>query len=79
MYIYGVIQWLKNEYLITECPPGYTGSDCVYKCLYPYYGDDCLMKCRCSADLCDFVSGCKHTTVTGQYYEIYFRKIVDII
>lgn len=26
------------------------------------------MKCKCSADLCDFVSGCKATTTTGKFY-----------
>lgn len=52
--------------LCDKCPPGYTGHSCYYRCIYPYYGEDCLMKCdkSCSADLCDFVSGCKLTTTT---------------
>lgn len=64
---------------ITECPPGYTGSSCVYRCLYPFYGEECFMECKCSAEMCDFAYGCKLTTTTGQYCEIYFKKIVDII
>lgn len=56
----------------TECPPGYTGVDCVYKCLYPDYGVDCFMTCNCSPDMCDFVYGCIVTT--GQYSRENFRK-----
>lgn len=52
-----------------KCPPGYTGMDCIYMCLYPDYGEDCFMTCECSADMCDFVSGCKYvsTTVNSSY------------
>lgn len=58
---------VKMNELITECPPGYTGPDCFYTCIYPYYGEDCFMRCDCSPEMCDFVSGCKLTTTTGQY------------
>lgn len=48
-----------------ECPTGFTGFNCVYRCLYPFYGEDCFMMCACSKDTCDFVSGCKYTSTTG--------------
>lgn len=60
-----------------KCPPGYTGPDCVYTCIYPYYGEDCFMKCDCSADLCDFVSGCKLTTTTVTLSEHQATDIKD--
>lgn len=49
----------------TECPPGYTGMECAYRCHYPTYGEDCFMKCECSVDLCDSVSGCKYISTVG--------------
>lgn len=52
-------------FISVECPTGYTGMDCVYRCLYPTYGEDCFMTCKCSNDTCDFVSGCKDTSTTG--------------
>lgn len=47
-----------------KCPHGYTGVDCVYKCLFPYYGEDCYQMCKCSNDTCDFVSGCNDSSIT---------------
>lgn len=59
-----------------KCPPGYTGTECAYRCHYPSYGEDCFMRCACSADLCDFVSGCKvtSTTVTSSEHQTTNRK-----
>lgn len=54
----------KGSGLCDRCPPGYTGHECIYSCLFPFYGVDCFMKCACSNDTCDFVSGCKLTTTT---------------
>lgn len=45
-------------YNYKECPPGSMGPDCAYNCPYPSYGVDCYMRCACSADRCDFHSGC---------------------
>lgn len=60
-----------------KCPPGYTGMDCAYRCHYPTYGDDCFMGCDCSADLCDFVSGCKDTSTTGTHMSSFKnRKLI---
>lgn len=53
----------ENKHCV-KCPPGYTGHNCTYSCVYPYYGEDCFMKCACSGDLCDFVSGCKYLSTT---------------
>lgn len=52
-------------FISVECPPGFTGMDCIYKCIYPTYGEDCFRTCECSNDTCDFVSGCKVTSTTG--------------
>lgn len=46
-----------------KCPPGSMGPDCAYNCPYPSYGEDCYMTCACSADLCDFHSGCINNTL----------------
>lgn len=54
----------ENEQCV-KCLPGHTGPDCVYTCVYPYYGEDCFMKCDCSAEMCDFVSGCKYVSTTA--------------
>ena len=53
-------------YYFSECPPGYTGTDCKFQCYPPYYGAGCLQKCHCPMDLCDAVSGCKITSTTGK-------------
>lgn len=58
---------------LTECPPGYTGMDCAYRCHYPTYGEDCFMTCDCSSDMCDFAYGCIVTSTTGQYSRKNFR------
>lgn len=57
------------HYYYSECLPGRTGPECVYKCIYPYYGEDCIMKCYCSAEICDIVSGCKHASTTGKSFK----------
>lgn len=49
-----------------ECPPGSMGPDCAYNCPYPSYGEDCYMTCACSADLCDFHSGCINNTLQSE-------------
>lgn len=52
-------------FIFVECPPGYTGMECAYRCHYPYYGEDCFVNCTCPKDMCDFVSGCKDTSTAG--------------
>lgn len=47
-----------------KCPPGKTGPNCLYSCIYPTYGEDCVMKCACSGELCDIVFGCKYLSTT---------------
>lgn len=59
------IQKMAARLCFVECPPGFTGFSCVYRCLYPFYGEECLMMCACSNDTCDFVSGCKSISTTG--------------
>lgn len=54
----------KTTQQCEKCPLGYTGMGCVYKCLYPFYGDGCFMNCDCSAEMCDFMSGCKYISTT---------------
>lgn len=51
--------------LYYRMPTWVHGAQFDYKCIYPYYGEDCFMKCdkSCSADLCDFVSGCEVTNI----------------
>lgn len=63
----------KIFFISVECPTGYTGMDCIYKCTYPYYGEDCFMNCECTADLCDFLYGCKDTSTAGIHPCIVFN------
>ena len=52
----------------SECPVGYTGMNCIYKCNYPSYGEDCAKSCKdqCPQEQCDHVFGCSHTTQAGK-------------
>lgn len=56
MTLAGIVK--KNEFILTECSPGYTGHRCALKCPYPGYGKECQKVCNCSMEYCDLVSGC---------------------
>lgn len=44
--------------LCSECPSGYTGSQCHIPCRYPSFGYLCQFECNCSKQLCNFTKGC---------------------
>ncbi|XP_022287751.1 uncharacterized protein LOC111100313 [Crassostrea virginica] len=50
--------WDVNREKCEKCKPGNIGSNCSEKCPYPTYGDGCQQICYCSAEACDFVTGC---------------------
>uniref|UniRef100_A0A8W8J1F9 Uncharacterized protein n=1 Tax=Magallana gigas TaxID=29159 RepID=A0A8W8J1F9_MAGGI len=50
-----------------KCPPGSMGPYCAYNCPYPSYGEDCYMTCACTADLCDFHSGCISSDLQSEF------------
>lgn len=37
------------------------------------------MKCECTAEMCDFVSGCNATSTTGYYSEMLFTNTVNLL
>lgn len=55
----------------SECPAGYTGQSCFYKCHYPSYGQDCAESCDCPTELCDYLFGCPNpsTNMPGTYFK----------
>nr|XP_022291658.1 uncharacterized protein LOC111102985 isoform X1 [Crassostrea virginica] len=44
----------------------YNGPQCAYPCPHPYYGENCLYKCNCTEEHCDFVLGCKPTSIANK-------------
>lgn len=44
------------------CKLGYHGHDCSTKCSFPFYGYACTSQCNCSANDCDYVSGCRQSS-----------------
>ena len=57
---------------LSECPPGYRGTNCTFMCYPPYYGAGCRQLCQCRIDMCDVVSGCKMPRSTGRPNRIAF-------
>lgn len=66
-----------NNLSCSECPPGYTGVECTFKCSHPYYGDECSIKCDCPQELCDFVLGCEYISTQGKMF--FLKKDNDTI
>lgn len=68
-------------YDFKECPPGSMGPDCAFNCPYPSYGEDCYMTCVCSADLCDFHSGCINNNLQCKSFlcNLYVFKLFPLI
>ena len=50
---------------ISECKPGFLGTNCTLRCPYPYYGHKCQGKCDCDMHKCHVSTGC--TTGTTGY------------
>lgn len=67
---------IQNEFILTECTPGYTGPECAYSCIYPYYGEDCFKECDCQINLCDHQLGCNtsFTDSTSKHLKHYLIK-----
>ena len=72
------LTWLMHL-CFAACPSGYNGPQCAYPCPHPYYGENCLYKCNCTEEHCDFVFGCKPTSIASNYRpSVYFTKQVNI-
>ncbi|XP_062601838.1 multiple epidermal growth factor-like domains protein 10 isoform X1 [Saccostrea cucullata] len=70
-------RWNNITEKCTECEAGFSGINCIRKCLYPSYGLKCKQKCACSNDSCDFISGCyESSTLTLQTTESKIDYIV---
>ena len=52
------------------CPPGYTGVECIFHCVFPDDGLGCYKKCECTEDMCDFMFGCKFVSKAGSFIVI---------
>lgn len=68
----------------TECPPGYHGFKCTFKCPIPTFGEGCGGKCSetCLSD-CHHIYGCLQkatkliqTTNSGNLYSMIL--IIDV-
>nr|XP_022291653.1 uncharacterized protein LOC111102982 isoform X2 [Crassostrea virginica] len=59
-------KWNNSSGRCETCPLGYNGPQCAYPCPQPYYGENCLYKCNCTEEHCDFVFGCKPTSIANK-------------
>ena len=59
----------------SECRPGFTGVECIFKCSYPYYGDGCSKESDCPKELWDFAQGCRHISTEGKYLDNRCRRL----
>nr|XP_022292541.1 uncharacterized protein LOC111103511 isoform X2 [Crassostrea virginica] len=59
-------KWNNSSGRCETCPSGYNGPQCAYPCPHPYYGENCLYKCNCTEEHCDFVFGCKPTSIANK-------------
>ena len=57
--------FLLFEFISLECPVGYRGSGCIFKCEPPTYGPNCVETCHCTKDQCDNQFGCKISSNSG--------------
>mgnify|MGYP003691374629 CR=1 FL=1 len=68
LFLYTFMQ-ISVSYLFSfyslECPVGYRGSDCIFKCEPPTYGPNCIKTCHCTKDQCDYQFGCKLSSDSG--------------
>lgn len=51
-------QFKSSSNVCLACKPGYYGQNCGEKCSFPHYGYVCALRCNCSANDCDYASGC---------------------
>ena len=58
--------------MVNICPPGYFGSLCRAKCIYPSYGKECKEVCDCSEDLCNVTTGCQ-----GMFCKLLFSLLIS--
>ncbi|XP_052674810.1 uncharacterized protein LOC128156631 [Crassostrea angulata] len=49
--------WENEE--CKECLPGYFGTNCSIRCIYPNYGKRCQYTCDCTVTDCNPVHGCQ--------------------
>lgn len=54
--------WDNVQNKCLPCKHGYYGENCSRKCQYPFYGYACTSQCNCSANDCDYVSGCRQSS-----------------
>ncbi|XP_078321581.1 uncharacterized protein LOC111114094 isoform X2 [Crassostrea virginica] len=52
-----------------ECPPGFVGTGCIYRCPDKKYGQFCLSTCSCPAEQCNAITGCSEGTTTNDRVE----------
>lgn len=53
-------------YVCLACKNGYYGTNCGSECSFPYYGRGCTLQCNCTANECDYISGCNQlSTLTS--------------
>ena len=55
----------RQGFFSSECPLGYRGIECIFKCPFPTYGPHCFKTCNCSEAQCDFTFGCKLSSSSG--------------
>ena len=53
------------EFIPLECPVGYRGRECIFRCEPPTYGPTCNKTCDCTKDQCDYQFGCKLSSNSG--------------
>ena len=58
--------------MVNICPPGYFGSLCRAKCIYPSYGNECKEVCDCSEDVCNVTTGCQ-----GMFCKLLFSLLIS--
>ncbi|XP_078322565.1 uncharacterized protein LOC111136333 [Crassostrea virginica] len=60
-------RWNTTTNECDECPLGYRGIECIFKCPFPTYGPRCFKTCNCSEAQCDFTFGCKLSSSSDNY------------
>lgn len=66
---------MTNVLIDLECLPGYFGTNCSSRCVYPNYGEGCKNTCDCNVIDCNHVHGCQvdwtqKEITTGWYFNL---------